>query len=509
ISVPAAVASDAIGNLNTASTSVNAVITYDTVAPTVTIDQATWQIDPTNAPAIHYTVVFSKPVGGFVGTDVLLSGTAGATTAVVTGMGTTYDVAVSGMIRNGTVIANIPAFAAIDAAGNTSLASTSTDNTVTYDTVAPTVTINQMAGQADPTAVPPVNFTIVFSKPVTDFTADKLVLGGTAGASHAVLTGSGTTYNLALSGMQRPGTVIPSIPAWVTHDAAGNGNAPSTSTHNIVHWTDPSPTVTVRPATSQAALTNASALNFTVIFSKPVTGFSSAGVLISGAAGATLAAVTGSGTTYNVAVSGMSQSGTVMVAIAAGAASDAAGTGNAAAAASSPVTFDNRPPTASLKAATITKPSTSNYAFSVTYKDNYSVNAATIGNGNLIVTGPAAINYKVAAMWVRPASPLANGVSVTASYTITPPKGGWVAADNGVYTVTLKYRQIADVAGNRIALSTTGQTIGTFRVNIARTSRAVRTAAKPAATIAASPAPSSQAGLFAGGGKRTGADVWD
>ncbi len=62
-----------------------------------------------------------------------LAGTAGATTAVVSGSGTTYDVAVSGMTSDGTVIASLLAGVAHDAATNASAASTSTDNTVTYD----------------------------------------------------------------------------------------------------------------------------------------------------------------------------------------------------------------------------------------------------------------------------------------------------------------------------------------------------------------------------------------
>ena len=66
--------------------------------------------------------------------DVTLSGTApGTLVATVTGSGTTYNVAVSGMTGSGTVIATIAAGVAHDAAGNANLASTSTDNTVTYD----------------------------------------------------------------------------------------------------------------------------------------------------------------------------------------------------------------------------------------------------------------------------------------------------------------------------------------------------------------------------------------
>ena len=111
---------------------------------------------------------------GFTDTDVTLSGTAGATTAVVTGSGTTYSVAVSGMTGDGTVIASIPAGMATDTLGNTNAASTSADNTVAYDVTGPTVTINQAAAQVDPTSTSPINFAVVFSEPVTGFTVADL-----------------------------------------------------------------------------------------------------------------------------------------------------------------------------------------------------------------------------------------------------------------------------------------------------------------------------------------------
>src|SRR4051812_12065770 len=130
-------------NTTTATTSTDNTVTYDTIAPTVTINQASTQVDPTNASPIHFTVVFSEAVSDFDFTDVTLSGTAGATTAIVTGSGTTYDVAVSGMTSDGSVIASLAGGVAHDAATNASTASTSTDNTVTYDTTAPSVTIDQ------------------------------------------------------------------------------------------------------------------------------------------------------------------------------------------------------------------------------------------------------------------------------------------------------------------------------------------------------------------------------
>src|SRR6185437_9772534 len=232
----AGVAHDAAANASAASTSTDNTVTYDGTAPTVTINQAGSQADPTNTSPINFAVVFSEPVGDFATGDVTLSGTAGATTAVVTGSGTTYNVAVSGMTGNGTVIASLAAGVAHDAAANASAASTSTDNTVTYDGTAPTVTINQAGSQADPTNTSPINFTVVFSEPVGDFATGDVTLSGTAGATTAVVTGSGTTYNVAVSGMTGNGTVIASLAAGVAHDAAANASAASTSTDNTVTY---------------------------------------------------------------------------------------------------------------------------------------------------------------------------------------------------------------------------------------------------------------------------------
>jgi len=99
--------------------------------PTVTINQAGSQSDPTGTSPINFSVVFDKNVIGFNTGDVQLSGTAGATTATVSGSGSTYNVAVSGMAQAGTVIATVPANVA-SASGLQNLASTSTDNTVNF-----------------------------------------------------------------------------------------------------------------------------------------------------------------------------------------------------------------------------------------------------------------------------------------------------------------------------------------------------------------------------------------
>jgi cyclophilin family peptidyl-prolyl cis-trans isomerase len=105
----------------------------DVTSPSVTINQASGQVDPTHIGQIYYRVVFSEPVIDFTIDDVTLTGTApGAYVKKINGSGTTYEVQVGGMTDSGTVTATIDAGKVHDAAGKSNLASTSTDNTVTY-----------------------------------------------------------------------------------------------------------------------------------------------------------------------------------------------------------------------------------------------------------------------------------------------------------------------------------------------------------------------------------------
>ena len=113
-------ATDAAGNLGLASAPV--AVTVDTTGPTTTVAPAAGQANPASAGPVLFTVTFSEPVAGFDATDIVLGGTAGATTATVTGSGTTYTVAVTGMTTAGSVFVAVAAGAAADAVGNASAA---------------------------------------------------------------------------------------------------------------------------------------------------------------------------------------------------------------------------------------------------------------------------------------------------------------------------------------------------------------------------------------------------
>lgn len=336
VSLPGGAATDAGGNPSLASTGIDNTVSYDVTRPTVTINQAVTQVDPTTGD-IRFTVQFSEPVNDFTASDVSLTGsTAGGTLAVgVTGNGgANYTVTVSGMATNGTVVAGIPANAVTDVAGNLGQASTSTDNTVTWQNTPPAVTIVQTLGQADPTNHGPIQFGVHFSEPVTGFvTGDVSLSGSTAGGPLvAAVSGTGQDYLVSVTGMSSAGSVVASIPAGVATDVGGLTNQASTSVDNTVTYDPVSPSVTVDQAPAQADPTSGATIQFAVQFSEPVTGFTAADVSFTGSTvGGTLtASITGSLASYTISVTGMSGMGTVVVSLPPGAATDLAGNGSLA-----------------------------------------------------------------------------------------------------------------------------------------------------------------------------------
>ncbi|MEZ2229160.1 MAG: ELWxxDGT repeat protein, partial [Microcoleus sp.] len=167
-------------------------LVIDGIAPTVTINQGSSQADPTANTLINYTVEFSEPVTGFDQTKVTLSGTAGATNTEVTGGGKSYNVAVSGMTKAGTVIASINANAVTDVAGNpNTAASTSTDNQVTFTKNTAPVVASAINNQSAT-----LNTAFTYTVPTTTFTdADNDTLTYTATKEDGTALPSWLTFN--------------------------------------------------------------------------------------------------------------------------------------------------------------------------------------------------------------------------------------------------------------------------------------------------------------------------
>jgi len=116
----------------------------------------------------------------------------------------------------------------------------------------PSVTVEQAGVQGDPARGLPISFTATFSEAVADFTGSAVTIGGTApGTPSVTVTGGGTSYTIAVSGLTGSGTVTAAIAANAVHNAGGAGNTASTSTDNTVSY-DPLPPTVAAPAISAA-----------------------------------------------------------------------------------------------------------------------------------------------------------------------------------------------------------------------------------------------------------------
>jgi len=126
-------------------------------------------------------------------------------------------------------------------------------------------------------------------------------------------------------------------------------------------------------------------------------------------------------------------------------------------------------PTATLtNAPAVTSASTpTQYDFTITFGDDFAVNAATIDNADIQVTGPNGFSQLAQFVSVTPSG---NGTPRVATYRITPPGGTWDGADNGTYSIVLLANQVTDVDGN----ATAAATLGTFSVNAGATTTTVK-----------------------------------
>ncbi|HEV2292307.1 MAG TPA: hypothetical protein VGR35_00530 [Tepidisphaeraceae bacterium] len=172
--------------------------------------------------------------------------------------------------------------------------------------------------------------------------------------------------------------------------------------------------------------------------------------------------------TYTLAAPGgywnVTHNGTYSVALADNAVRDLPGQGTPAAALGEFTVNiaqpDTAAPTATLTAPTHTTGGTPAYAFTVTFDDETAVDAATVGAGDITVTGPRGESHAVTFVSSQSSN---SGKTIAAVYHIAAPGGFWDASDNGAYSVALTSGAVRDVVGN----TTSAAAVGAFTVNIA------------------------------------------
>jgi hypothetical protein len=88
------------------------------------------------------------------------------------------------------------------------------------------------------------------------------------------------------------------------------------------------------------------------------------------------------------------------------------------------------------------------YQFTLTYTDERKMDAASVGGGDIRVTGPN--GYSELAVLVGK-TVNATGTVVKATYRVPAPGGSWTSLDNGSYTMSVVGGQVQDASGNAVA----------------------------------------------------------
>ncbi len=396
----------------------------DTTRPSVT-DFTTTSSNPTNSQTITYTVQFSESVTGFSAAGIGVTGTSGGTVAEPTGTGRDYEFVVTRGVSDGIVTVTILENAARDTDDNLSFASSPVE--ITVDATPPTVTGAEV--------VNPNIIRLDLSEPVSDdgATASDFTIAGTA-SNHVVssLSVSGSTVELSLA----PSLTDADNPTVSYARTAGEIEDPATNRlANFAGFTVTNEIDTTRPSvtsfgTGSPNPTNSQTITYTVQFSESVTGFSAAGIGVTGTSGGTVAEPTGTGRDYEFVVTRGVSDGIVTVTILEGAARD---TDDNLSFSSSPVEImtDATPPTV--------------IAASVSDTDTIILEISES------VSGGAASDFTISGVATNPS---VSSIVITGS-TVTLELNGLITdADNPAVSYTGTAGSIEDLATNPLAAFT-------------------------------------------------------
>ncbi len=211
---------------NTADATASESVEVDQTPPTVTVNQADNQADPTSAGDgfVYFDVEFSEDVGGLDTSDFAVFGTAQIGALTLSGSNLrSYRLRVP-VAKEGTVSVALPSGAAVDRAGNSSRDSTSDDRSVTVDRTRPEVFVSKAIDQPDPTQGSDVRFQVFFSEPVEGFDASDVSLSGSASHGAPAVTGSDREYTVTVP-VTSGGTITMAVSPEAATDAVGNRSA--------------------------------------------------------------------------------------------------------------------------------------------------------------------------------------------------------------------------------------------------------------------------------------------
>ena len=319
------------------------------------------------------------------------------------------------------------------------------------DAVAPSVTVEQAAGQADPANTLPISFEIEFSETVAGFTDTDLTVAGVPTINYTLTQTGLSTYEVLVTSMSEDGTVTVSVPAGAATDLFSNDNLASTSVDSSVLYDSTSPAVSLEGPVDNP--TGASPIVVAATFTEPVFGFTEDDVAVTNGNTEITSGVDGD-SEFTIAVTPVDD-GLVTVTIPAGVAQDAAGNSNTVSTGLSR-TFDSTSPTPVVSSAVPDPTNEASITITVTFDepvDDLDVNGLTLVNANATRTGGA----PGGAVYTFDLTPLADGL---VSAAVTAGAADDAAGNDNVEsnTLTRTYDATAPVPEIQTAVSSPTET---------------------------------------------------
>ena len=264
VSVSGTKFTDAAGNNNTASTAT--AISYDTLAPTVTVTRSySGSIGVRANQTITFTL--SEASSTFTAADITVTG--GSISALTTVSSTVYTVRFTPTAdtESGTSTLSVDGAKFTDSAGNDNTASNTLS--IPFDTREPTVAITR-AGSTSLRSGQTDIITFTLSEASSTFAAEDITVSG--GSIGTLTTTSSTVYSVVFTPTTntQSGTGSISVAAARFTDATGNGNIAS-STRSVPYDTLAATISNVTSSTANGTVGIGSSVSIQMAFSEAVT----------------------------------------------------------------------------------------------------------------------------------------------------------------------------------------------------------------------------------------------
>jgi predicted nucleic-acid-binding Zn-ribbon protein len=423
------------------------------VAPTATLVASPTSVGIGQTSTV--TVTLSKPSATFALGDIAVAGgTLGGFVAVSPTVYTAVFTPAVNSTTAGTV--SVPAGVFTDAAGNNNTGST-TNATITVDTVAPTLVITSSVNTVQSGSTATITFTL--SEAATNFTLSDITATNGTLSNFAATTPvlgvpvAGTVYTVDFTpNASFSGAANIAVAAGAFSDAAGNVSTAAGSLALAVNTVAPTVTIT----SSAATLGSTQTALITVTLSAASTNFVLNDIT---ATGGTLSNFAGTGSSYT-AIFTPNASGSATLSVAAGAFTDSAGNQNLAGALVTPITVDITAPTATL----VASPTSVGIGQTSTVTITLSKPSATFALGDIAVAGGTLGGFVAVSPTVYTAV-FTPAVNSTTAGTVSVPAGVFTDAAGNNNTASSATNITVDTVAPQTVGTIAGPAAGSYKTN--------------------------------------------